>query len=284
MEAMVEGGRTKRARAQIATPRGPWTRALVTGGSAGIGEAFARTLAADGTALILVARRREPLARLADELRARHGVDVEVLPADLTDGADLARVEARLEAERRPVDLLVNNAGSETEHGRFLERDRQLLAAEVELNVLALMRLTHAAIGAMSSRGSGRVINVSAGSASFPTPGSCSYSASKAFVNSFTEALAYELRDSGVSLTAACPGFTRTAAQDRLGLNREAFPSFVWREADEVARMALRAARRGKVISWLGFSGAVGAFAGRHLPHRLLIPRVARATARYAND
>src|SRR5438128_925901 len=146
MQAMVEGGRTKRPRPRIATSHGPWTRALVTGGSAGIGESFARTLAADGTALVLVARRREPLAGLADELRARHGVDVEVLPADLTDGADLARVEVRLEAERRAVDLLVNNAGGETEHGRFLERDRELLAGELELNVLALMRLTHAAV------------------------------------------------------------------------------------------------------------------------------------------
>jgi uncharacterized protein len=104
-------------------------------------------------------------------------------------------------------------------------------------------------------------------------------------VNSFTEALAYERRDSGVSLTAVCPGFTRTGAQDRLGLNRKAFPGFVWREADEVARMALRAATRGKVVSWLGFSGALAALVGRrHLPHRLLIPQVARATARFANE
>jgi short-subunit dehydrogenase len=283
---MIERKPTGTARAHAATQwrSGPWTRALVTGGSAGIGEAFARALAVDGTKLILVARRPEPLTRLADELGAQHRVEVEVLPADLTDAADLARIETRLEADQRPIDLLVNNAGSETEHGRFVERDRELLTAEVELNVLALMRLTHAAIGAMSSRGRGHVINVSAGNALFPTPGSCSYGASKAFVNSFTEALAYELRDSGVSLTAVCPGFTRTGAQDRLGLNRRAFPGFVWREADEVAHMALRAATRGKVISWLGFSGAFAALVGRHLPHRLLIPQVARATARFAND
>ena len=286
MQTMAEGDPATTGSPQVPTQgrRDPWTRALVTGGSAGIGEAFARALAADGTTLILVARRPAPLTRLADELRARRGVDVEVLPADLTDGADLACVEARLEAEQRPVDLLINNAGSETEHGRFVERDRELLAAEVELNVLALMRLTHAAIGGMSGRGSGHVINVSAGNAVFPTPGSCSYGASKAFVNSFTEALAYELRGSGVSLTAVCPGFTRTRAQDRLGLNREAFPNFLWRDADEVARIALRAAKRGKVVSWLGVSGAAAAFAGRHLPHQLLIPQVARATARFVND
>lgn len=286
MDTTVEAKPTGAAAPHVATERrdGSWTRALVTGGSAGIGEAFARALAAEGTPLVLVARRPEPLARLADELRARHGVEVEVLPADLTAAADLARVETRLEDEQRPIDLLVNNAGSETEHGRFVQRDRELLAREVGLNVLALLRLTHAAIGAMSSRGRGHVINVSAGNAVFPTPGSCAYGASKAFVSSFTEALAYELRDSGVRLTAVCPGFTRTGAQDRLGLNREAVPGFLWREADDVARMALRAARRGQVVSWLGFSGAFAALAGRHLPHRLLVPQVARATARFANN
>ena len=263
--------------------QGSWTRALVTGGSAGIGEAFARTPAADGAALVLVARRPEPLARLADELRSRHRVEVEVLTADLTDAADLARVETRLEAEERPIDLLVNNAGSETEHARFRERDRELLAAEVELNVLAVMRLTHAAIIAMSARGAGNVITVSAGNAFFPTPGSCVYGASKAFVNSFTEALAHELRGDGVEVTAVCPGFTHTGAQDRLGLNPDAFPGFMWTDPHAVARSALSAAKRGQVVSSLSVSGAFAAFAGRHLPRRLLVPLVARANARFAN-
>jgi short-subunit dehydrogenase len=262
--------------------RDAWTRALVTGGSAGIGEAFARALAVEGTALVLVARRREPLARLAEELRERHGVEVEVLPRDLTDGAELAEVEARLADETRPIDLLVNNAGSETEHGLLRDRDRELLEAEVRLNVVATLRLTHAAVGAMTARGRGYVISVSAGNAFFPTPGSAAYGAGKAFINSLTEALAHELRDSGVRLTAVCPGFTRTGAQDRLGLNRHAFPRFMWRNADAVARDALRAARRKKVVSCLNSSGAFGAFAARHLPHRLLTPLVARATARFA--
>jgi short-subunit dehydrogenase len=255
----------------------------VTGGSAGIGEAFARALAGEGTALVLVARRREPLDQLAEELRERHGVEVEVLPRDLTDGAELAEVEARLTDGTRPIDLLVNNAGSETEHGPLRDRDRELLEAEVRLNVVATLRLTHAAVGAMSARGRGYVINVSAGNAFFPTPGSAAYGASKAFINSLTEALAYELRDSGVRLTAVCPGFTRTGAQDRLGLNRHAFPRFMWRNADEVVRDALRASRRKKVVSCLNSSGAVGALAARHVPHRLLTPLIARATARFAS-
>jgi short-subunit dehydrogenase len=231
--------------------------------------------------VVLVARRSQPLAKLAGELRARYGVEAEVISADLTDAADLARIEARLEDDERPIDLLINNAGSETEHAGFAERDRNLLGAEVQLNVVALMRLTHAGIRTMLARGRGNVINVSAGNAFFPTPGSSTYAASKAFVNSFSESLAHELRGTSVSVTAVCPGFTRTGAQDRLGLNRDAFPRFLWREPDQVAERALRAASRGKVVSLIGVSGAFGALAGRHLPRRILVPLVARATARF---
>jgi uncharacterized protein len=261
-----------------------WERALVTGASAGIGEAFARTLAAQGTALVLVARRREPLERLAAELRAGDHVEVEALSADLTLAPDLARVETRLEQHDAPVDLLVNNAGSETEHGAFRERDRDLLVAEVKLNALAVLRLTHAASGAMAPRGAGQVINVSAGNAFYPTPGAAAYGACKAFVNSISEALAYELRGSGVSITAVCPGFTVTGAQERLGIASDAVPRFLWHEPLDVARQALRAAARGKRIATLGASEAIAASAGRHLPHRLLVPLIARATARLGAD
>jgi hypothetical protein len=257
-----------------------WERALVTGASAGIGEAFARTLAAQGTALVLVARRREPLERLAAELRASDQIEVEALPGDLTLAADLARVETRLEQHDSPIDLLVNNAGSETEHAAFTDRDRELLTAEVQLNVLAVLRLTHAVMAAMASRGAGQVINVSAGNAFYPTPGAAVYGAGKAFVNSISEALAYELRGSGVSITAVCPGFTATGAQQRLGLVTDAVPRFLWHEPDDVARHALRAAARGKVIATLGASEAIAASAGRHLPRRLLVALIARATAR----
>jgi short-subunit dehydrogenase len=259
-------------------------RALVTGGSAGIGEAFARALATQGTALVLVARRLEPLERLAAELRSRHDVQVELLPADLTDKTDLAQVENRLEEQERRIDLLVNNAGSETEHAAFAERDRELLAAEVQLNVLALLRLTHAASAAMASQGGGHVINVSSGNAFYPTPGAAAYGASKAFVNSLTEALIHELRDSGVTVTAVCPGFTKTGAQRRLGLNSDLVPRFLWHQPDEVAAAALKAAAQGKVVSSLDASGAVAAFAGRHLPRRLLVPLVARASAKLASS
>jgi uncharacterized protein len=257
-----------------------WQRALITGGSKGIGAAFARELATRGTELVLVARAVAPLEELASELRARHGVGVEILPADLAKMSDLERVEQRIARSERPVDLLINNAGSETEHGQFLNRDRGLLTTEVQLNVLAALRLTHAAGAAMACRGAGHIVNVSAGTAFYPTPGASAYGASKAFVNSFTEAVAHELCDSGVIVTAVCPGFTRTGAQARLGLNSDAVPRLLWSEPADVARVALKAAARGKAVSTPGALGMLATLAVRHLPRRLLFPLIVRANVR----
>jgi short-subunit dehydrogenase len=128
------------------------------------------------------------------------------------------------------------------------------------------------------------VINVSSGNAFYPTPGAAAYGASKAFVNSLTEALAHELRGSGVTVPAVCPGFTRTGAQQRLGLNSDLVPRLLWHEPNEVAAAALEAAVQGKVVSSLDSSGALSAFAGRHLPRRLLVPLVARASAKLASS
>jgi uncharacterized protein len=257
-----------------------WDRALVTGASEGIGEAFARELAGRGSDLVVVARRRERLERLAAELGAEHGVEVEVLAADLTDPAAVAEVEARLEANERPIDLLVNNAGGASEVGPFLESGRESLARDAYLNALALLRLTHAAAQAMARRGRGNVINVSAGIAFYPLPGAASYGAAKAFVNSLSEALDYELRDAGVRVTAVCPGFTRTAAQRRLGMNVEQVPRALWKDPADVALAALRAAAHGRPVSSLSKIGGLNAFFGRHLPRRVWLPRVARFQAR----
>ena len=257
-----------------------WDRALVTGASEGIGEAFARELAGRGSDLVVVARRRERLEQLAAELGSEHGVEVEVLTADLTDPRAVAEVEARLEASERPIDLLVNNAGGATEVGPFLERDRESLARDAYLNALALLRLTHAAAQTMARRGRGNVINVSAGIAFYPLPGAASYGAAKAFVNSLSEALDYELRDAGVRVTAVCPGFTRTGAQRRLGMKVDRVPRALWKDPADVAVAALRAAARGRPVSSLSAVGALNAFLGRHLPHRLWLPRVARVQFR----
>jgi uncharacterized protein len=253
-----------------------WDRALVTGASEGIGEAFARELASRGSHLILVARRRERLERLSAGLTSEHGVEVEVLAADLTDPGAVAEVETRIEADERPIDLLVNNAGGATGIAPFLERDRESLASDAYLNALALLRLTHAAAQGMARRGRGNVINVSAGIAFYPLPGAAGYGAAKSFVNSLSEALDYELRQSGVRVTAVCPGFTRTGSQRRLGMNVEWVPRVLWMEPQDVAVAALRAAARGRPISNLSRIGALNAFLGRHLPHRFWVPRVAR--------
>jgi short-subunit dehydrogenase len=229
-----------------------------------------------------VVRREQRLERLAAELRSQHAVEVEVLAADLTDPEALGAVEARLQAKERSIDLLVNNAGGATEHRPFLQLDRDRLASDAFLNALTVLRLTHAAAQTMSARGNGNVINVSAGIAFYPLPGAAAYGASKAFVNSLSEALDYELRHTGVRVTAACPGFTRTGAQRRLGLNVDHVPRVLWMEPREVAVAALRAAARSRPVSSLSAIGALNAFAGRHLPHRLWVPGVARAQARLA--
>jgi short-subunit dehydrogenase len=253
-----------------------WERALVTGASEGIGEAFARELAARGTDLVLVARRRERLESLAAELGSKHESEVEVIAADLTDQASASDVEARLESDERPIDLLVNNAGGASQHRPFLDLDRGLLAHDAYLNALALLRLTHAAAQAMARRGGGNVLNVSAGIAFYPLPGAAWYGASKAFVNSLSEALDYELRERGVHVTAVCPGFTRTRSQQRLGMSIDWIPNALWTEPGEVAAASLRAAARGRPVSSLTKIGALQAFLGRHLPRRLWLPRVAR--------
>jgi hypothetical protein len=198
---MLPGGRRAReddmsqSRDQT-KPSGPRRRALVTGASAGIGTAFAERLARDGYDLLLVARRRERLEELAKQLRESHRVEVEVLVADLVDAGDLLTVEQRV-AARPGLDLLVNNAGFGTA-GAFLESDPDREEQEILLNNVALVRLTRAALPRMAERGRGAVVNVSSMAGFLPAPYNATYGATKAFVTSFSEALAEELRGTGV--------------------------------------------------------------------------------------
>lgn len=221
--------------------------ALVTGASAGIGTAFARQIAARGSGVILVARDRERLQALADDIASRHGVAVEVLVADLTDPAQLAAVEARLGDRARPVDLLVNNAGIGT-FGRFCDLDVETETREIALNVVALVRLTHAALGPMVERGRGGVLNVSSLAGGQPTPANATYAATKAFVTSFTQSVHEELRGTGVHVTAVCPGFTRTEFQERAGFDSSKVPGFLWQTAEEVATGALAALDHNRAV------------------------------------
>jgi short-subunit dehydrogenase len=221
--------------------------ALVTGASAGIGAEFVSQLASRGNDVVLVARDAARLEALATELGARHRVQTEVLVADLTDSTQLATVEDRLTDRARPVEVLVNNAGFAT-NGRFSELDRDIETREVSLNVVALVRLTHAALGPMTERGSGGVLNVSSLAGGQPTPGNATYGATKAFVTSFTQSVREELRGTGVKVTVVCPGFTRTEFQARAGIDSSKVPGFLWQSAEEVAAGALAALEQNKAV------------------------------------
>jgi len=216
--------------------------ALITGASSGIGEAFARRLARDGYGLILVARRREQLEKLARELG-----NAEVIVADLTVPEDLARIEARISNEPR-LDLLVNNAGFGTK-GVFWETPLEGQQRMYDLHVIATMRLTRAAVAAMVPRNRGGVINVSSVAGFGQAPGNISYCATKTWMNSFTEGLDLELRGrgSGVRVQALCPGFTYSEFHEVMGMSRDPIPKFMWLQAADVVDQSLRGLERGKV-------------------------------------
>jgi uncharacterized protein len=226
-----------------------WTSALVTGASSGIGREMARRLAAEGSDLVVVARDRDRLDALAEEVtRAHDGVGVEVLVADLADPPGLAAVEARVGDTERPVDLVVNNAGFGT-YGTFVELDLDGEEREIAVNVTALVRLTHAALSAMVPRGRGAVMNVSSVAGLQATPGNATYGATKAYVASFGEAVAGELEGTGVTLTTVLPGYTRTEFQERAGIGGRKIPAPAWMSAEDVAALALEATRSGR--PWL---------------------------------
>lgn len=221
-------------------------RAVVTGASTGIGAAFARRLARSGYDLTLVARNKERLEELAEELRSRHGVGVKVLPADLTKTQPLRKVERAIEGDEH-LEMLVNNAGFGT-LGKFAELDPAVEEEEIRLNVLALMRLSRAALPGMISRRRGALINVSSMAALQPGPTTATYSATKAYVNSFTEALHEELRGTGVQVQVLCPGFTRTEFQQRANIDTSGLPEIAWMEADEVVEASLAGLNGGDVV------------------------------------
>lgn len=218
--------------------------ALITGATAGIGAAFARALAGQGVNLVLVARDHDRLAELAGELRAR-GIEVEVLPADLSDRSQVSQVAARLEQSDRPVDLLINNAGFGI-NATLLDPDLTNHDRAFEVMCRAVLVLGGAAGRAMKARGQGRIINV-ASLAAWITQGN--YSAVKAWVKVYSEGLSNELHGSGVTVTALCPGWVRTEFHTRAGIRTNAIPDWVWVDADRVVRQTLVDAQRGKVLS-----------------------------------
>lgn len=254
-------------------------RALVTGASAGIGAAFAERLARDGYDVILVARGRERLEALARRLRDETGSAAEVLAADLTQPTQLLQVEQKLAADG-DVEFLVNSAGFVTV-GCFDALDPDREEAEIRLNVLALTRLTRTALPAMLSRGGGTIINLSSIAAFVPSRYTATYCATKAYVNSFTEAVHEELRGTRVRVQALCPGFTRTEFGARAGLSTGRIPAFAWMAPEAVVDASLAALRSGSAVCVPGVANRAVAAALRILPRRL-VRRVVGAGAKRA--
>jgi short-subunit dehydrogenase len=245
--------------------------ALITGSSSGIGVAFARQLAPMGYSLILVARREERLAALATELGERHPISAEVLAADLANSADVGRVESRI-AELKSLDLLINNAGFGAP-GSFAEADLATQQDMINVHVLASVRLARAALPGMIARRRGAIINVSSIAGLLPIPGSATYSATKAYLNFFSEALQSELRGTGVKIQALCPGFTHTEFHDtptHRGFHRSRIPEALWMSAEEVAEGSLSALDRRQVIFVPGIKNRLVAAVARSIPPSLL--------------
>jgi uncharacterized protein len=248
---------------------------LITGGTAGIGAAFARALAARGDDVVLVARKADRLSDMATELKERYAVSVETIVADLAVRSDVLGVAERLASLEQPIDLLVNNAGFGV-RAKLTDTDTTSHEHAIDVMIRAVLMLSAAAGRAMRLRGAGTIINVSS-TASFVTMGS--YSAIKAWVRYYTEGLANELHGTGVKVTALCPGWVRTEFHERAEINTGSIPSLMWLDADRLVADCLEDAAAGKVISIPSKRYQLMITICEHLPHRALRAVSRRLTA-----
>ena len=239
--------------------------ALVTGATAGLGAEFASQLAARGHDLVLVARSRDRLESTAADLRARHSVAVEVLPADLSVRADVQRVETRLRDSDHPIGWLVNNAGYGL-NTPFESGDIEDEQAHLDVLVTAPMRLAHAALPSMLDRREGVIVNVA--SVAGYTPRS-TYGAAKAWVLSFSRWANITYRRRGVTVTAVAPGFVHTEFHSRMKVTKDGIPSVLWLNPPYVVAKTLRAADRGRAITIPSIRYKLIVAAARMLPARL---------------
>src|SRR5829696_4391846 len=247
------------------------TTALVTGASSGIGVAIAGELARRGHALTLVARRADRLREMAAEISREHGVRVEWISSDLTDASDRDRIPAQVAERGQVVDLLVNDAGMGTS-GRFHELPVAREVQQVRLNVEAVVAMCGAFLPGMVERGSGRILNVASVSGFMPVPQQATYSASKAFVLTFTEALTIDLHGTGVTATALCPGPVKTEFAGII----EGLPSALFVEPARVAREAIDGLEQGRLSVVPGAMNKVNAVSGRYAPRRVFLPLARR--------
>lgn len=248
----------------------PTRTALVTGASAGIGTAFARHLAAEGYALVLVARRAERLQALAQELGAARGTRCEIIAADLNDPAAPRQVVEEVAKRGLSVDFLVNNAGLSGKE-RFADTPWEALAGELQVMVTAVTELAHRVLPGMRERGWGRIVNVSSIAAFVPPGASLLYTGIKSYVLNMSEALDMELKPQGIHVTALCPGFTRSEFHDVMGTRATTnrFPRILWQEPEEVVREGYAAVMKGRPVCVPGRLNKLIAAGARPIPETL---------------
>jgi short-subunit dehydrogenase len=243
--------------------------ALITGASSGLGAEFARLFAADKKDLVVLARRKDKLEALASELAAAHGVKVHVIAEDLRDPAAPGRIYDEVKRRGLTIDYLVNNAGFGST-GRFIEIEPIKELDMVQVNMAALVALTRAFVPEMIRRGRGRVLNIGSTAGFQPGPYMAVYYASKAFVNSFTEALSYELKGTGVTATVSCPGATATEFSAVAGNDRSRLFRLGAMNSAEVAREGYRAMLKGKPIAIHGLKNKILASSVRFSPRSVV--------------
>lgn len=255
------------------------TTAVVTGASSGIGEEIARELAGRGHGVTLVARRADKLETLAKELTNK-GVRVEVLPADLSQPTERADLLGRLTERGLAPAILVNNAGLST-LGPVYKADPAAEMNLIEVDVVAVVDLCTRFLPGMVDRHKGAVINVASTAAFQPLPGQAAYGGAKAFVLSYTRALTGELKGTGVTATAVCPGPVDTGFGEAAGFKKEdaekALPAIMWEPASAVAKSAVNGADKGLPVVIPGQANRVGAMFAHLAPKRMLVPLLARS-------
>lgn len=243
-------------------------RALITGASSGLGLEFAELLAAQKVNLVLAARRREPMEKLAAELRRKHGVDVAVEPIDLAAPGAAARLKVSLDEKALQIDILVNNAGYGL-HGEFLKTPIERTTDMIQLNITAVTELSYVFGRDMATRGSGQILLIASLLALQPVPSFAAYAATKSYVLAFGEALHDELRPHGVIVTSLCPGHTETGFDAAASAPVSPMLRLLTMKPRPVAEAGLRALSRGKASVIAGIMNKVVAFSNRFTPRSM---------------
>ena len=258
-------------------PADPGSTCLITGASSGIGADIARELAARGHGVTLVARRADRLSDLADELRERHGVRVEALPCDVTDEGARSELLERVADAGLRTEVLVNNAGFGTA-GAFADLDPDREVQMVRTNIEAVVALTHGVVAGMVERERGAILHVASSAGFQPLPRQTTYAASKAFVLSFSEALSSELGESGITVTALCPGPVRSEFVEVAAMEAAAAesPDFVWISSAECAKTAVDGLDDGRRVVVPHAPIRAGVMLSRYTPHSILLPLLKR--------